>query len=62
MQLDSGAGGREEEEIGGVKGCAYCGGLGHRISDCPKLETTRQKTTSATKADVEMYKRSKHSM
>ena len=33
-----------------VKGCAYCGGLGHRISDCPKLETTRQKTTSATKA------------
>ena len=33
-----------------VQGCAYCGGLGHRISDCPKLETTRQKTTSATKA------------
>ncbi|CAN1187244.1 hypothetical protein LINPERHAP2_LOCUS38616 [Linum perenne] len=22
----------------GVKGCAYCVGLGHRISDCPKLE------------------------
>ncbi|CAH9134170.1 unnamed protein product [Cuscuta epithymum] len=22
----------------GVKGCAYCGGLGHRILDCPKLE------------------------
>ncbi|KAM3268955.1 hypothetical protein P3S67_030919 [Capsicum chacoense] len=22
----------------GVKGCAYCGGLGHRIRDCPKLE------------------------
>lgn len=21
----------------GVKGCAYCGGLGHRIADCPKL-------------------------
>ncbi|KAI8462283.1 MAG: P-loop containing nucleoside triphosphate hydrolase protein [Monoraphidium minutum] len=21
----------------GVKGCAYCGGLGHRIGDCPKL-------------------------
>lgn len=49
MQLETGGGGREEEEIGGVKGCAYCGGLGHRISDCPKLETTRQKTTSATK-------------
>ncbi|AES62224.1 putative RNA helicase transcription factor interactor and regulator CCHC(Zn) family [Medicago truncatula] len=24
--------------ISGVKGCAYCGGLGHRIRDCPKLE------------------------
>jgi len=47
--LETGSTGREEEEIGGVKGCAYCGGLGHRISDCPKLETTRQKTTSATK-------------
>ena len=23
----------------GVKGCAYCGGLGHRIGNCPKLET-----------------------
>lgn len=22
----------------GVKGCAYCGGLDHRIRDCPKLE------------------------
>ncbi|CAH9080312.1 unnamed protein product [Cuscuta europaea] len=22
----------------GVKGCAYCGGLGHRICDCPKFE------------------------
>merc|ERR1719487_1820035 len=31
------------KEIGGVKGCAYCGGLGHRIAQCPKLETTRQK-------------------
>mmetsp|Transcript_115053 Transcript_115053/g.199619 ORF Transcript_115053/g.199619 Transcript_115053/m.199619 type:complete len:637 (+) Transcript_115053:124-2034(+) len=37
------------EEIGGVKGCAYCGGLGHRIANCPKLETTRQKTASSTK-------------
>ncbi|CAN8307704.1 unnamed protein product [Cochlearia groenlandica] len=22
----------------GVRGCMYCGGLGHRIGDCPKLE------------------------
>lgn len=24
------------EDIGGVKGCAFCGGLGHRIAACPK--------------------------
>lgn len=23
-------------------GCTYCGGLGHRITDCPKLEATRK--------------------
>ncbi|KAL2921760.1 DEAD-box ATP-dependent RNA helicase 35 [Bienertia sinuspersici] len=32
----------EEKEAvtsaGGVEGCAYCGGLGHRIQNCPKLE------------------------
>ncbi|KAK7337773.1 hypothetical protein VNO77_18360 [Canavalia gladiata] len=28
----------EITDISGVKGCAYCGGLGHRIRDCPKLE------------------------
>ena len=22
----------------GVKGCGYCGGLGHRVTECPKLE------------------------
>eukprot|EP00775_Hariotina_reticulata_P012748 gene12748-12877_t len=22
-----------------IKGCAYCGGLGHRIADCPKLRS-----------------------
>jgi len=37
------------KEIGGVKGCAYCGGLGHRIAVCPKLETTRNKTAASTK-------------
>lgn len=24
-------------------GCSYCGGLGHRITDCPKLEATSSK-------------------
>merc|ERR1719487_681718 len=37
------------KDIGGVKGCAYCGGLGHRIAVCPKLENTRNKTASAQK-------------
>lgn len=27
----------ELELVSGTKGCAYCGGLGHRIADCPKL-------------------------
>ena len=25
------------------KGCSYCGGLGHRITECPKLESVQQK-------------------
>jgi len=48
QKLDSAAE-MNEKEIGGVKGCAYCGGLGHRIANCPKLETTRNKTASAQK-------------
>lgn len=23
-------------------GCSFCGGLGHRINDCPKLEQQRK--------------------
>ena len=25
------------------KGCAFCGGLGHRVATCPKLEQARMK-------------------
>ena len=25
-------------QIDGVRGCAFCGGLGHRITDCPKID------------------------
>merc|ERR1719182_767290 len=32
-------------EVGGIKGCAYCGGLGHRVTSCPKFEETRRKTS-----------------
>ena len=28
----------ELEKASGQKGCIYCGGLGHRIANCPKLE------------------------
>lgn len=30
-------------DVGDEKGCAYCGGLGHRITECPKLEAMQQK-------------------
>ena len=36
---------QELELVSGTKGCAYCGGLGHRIGDCPKLRSdTREQT------------------
>jgi len=28
-----------EEDESGAKGCAVCGGLGHRATNCPKLES-----------------------
>ncbi|KAJ4844500.1 DEAD-box ATP-dependent RNA helicase 35 [Turnera subulata] len=36
---------------GGVKGCAFCGGLGHRIRDCPKLEHQRNQQLANTRRD-----------
>jgi len=30
-----------EDEL--TKGCAFCGGLGHRVANCPKLEAHRMK-------------------
>ncbi|CAH9076282.1 unnamed protein product [Cuscuta epithymum] len=35
----------------GVKGCAYCGGLGHRISDCPKLEHQKSQQIANQRRD-----------
>jgi len=35
-----------DQEMGGdelTKGCAFCGGLGHRVGTCPKLEAHRMK-------------------
>jgi ATP-dependent RNA helicase DDX41 len=30
-------------------GCAYCGGLGHRITECPKLEHQRRQMAGPRK-------------
>ncbi|KAI7997233.1 DEAD-box ATP-dependent RNA helicase 35 [Camellia lanceoleosa] len=34
-----------------VKGCAYCGGLGHRIHDCPKLEHQKSQAIASSRRD-----------
>lgn len=31
------------QNVGGVRGCAYCGGLSHRVRECPKLEAEKMK-------------------
>ncbi|CAI0390291.1 unnamed protein product [Linum tenue] len=31
-------------------GCAYCGGLGHRISSCPKLEQQRSQQLASLRS------------
>lgn len=33
-------------DVGDTQGCSYCGGLGHRITDCPKLEAVQNKQAS----------------
>lgn len=43
----------ELAEITGCKGCMYCGGLGHRIGTCPKLENyTGQLLSKVSRKDV----------
>lgn len=37
----AGAAAAAAEEVGGVRGCAYCGGLGHRVQACPKLQSEK---------------------
>lgn len=32
--------------VAGERGCAFCGGLGHRITNCPKLEAMQTKQVS----------------
>ncbi|GIL44240.1 hypothetical protein Vafri_1756 [Volvox africanus] len=39
----------ELEEKSGVKGCSYCGGLGHRVTNCPKLRSEDKAKVRANK-------------
>jgi ATP-dependent RNA helicase DDX41 len=32
----------EHDNSSGAKGCAYCGGLGHRVTECPKLASAQK--------------------
>jgi ATP-dependent RNA helicase DDX41 len=34
-------------DMGDERGCSYCGGLGHRITNCPKLEAMQNKQASS---------------
>ena len=36
-------------EKSGQRGCAYCGGLGHRIGDCPKLKSEAKESSKTKK-------------
>ncbi|XP_076921755.1 DEAD-box ATP-dependent RNA helicase 35 [Bidens hawaiensis] len=38
-------------DMSGVKGCAYCGGLGHRIRECPKLEHQKTQQIASSRKD-----------
>lgn len=40
----------QQVDLGGVKGCAFCGGLGHRITNCPRLDRDARRI-GATKKD-----------
>mmetsp|Transcript_14242 Transcript_14242/g.21070 ORF Transcript_14242/g.21070 Transcript_14242/m.21070 type:complete len:611 (+) Transcript_14242:1-1833(+) len=37
------------QNVNGVKGCAFCGGLGHRITECPKIDKDARRLGGARK-------------
>ena len=39
-------------DVGGIKGCAFCGGLGHRITECPKLEKDAKRIGGSKKDSI----------
>uniref|UniRef100_A0A1I8F2Q3 RNA helicase n=1 Tax=Macrostomum lignano TaxID=282301 RepID=A0A1I8F2Q3_9PLAT len=49
---------RGEEDyvnIAGEVGCSYCGGLGHRIADCPKLEQKQRMAAHSLAKGLDYY-------
>lgn len=40
-----------DRSVSGIKGCANCGGLGHRIHDCPKLEHQKSQQIANQRRD-----------
>ena len=39
-------------DVGGSKGCAFCGGLGHRITECPKLDKDARRIGASKRDSV----------
>ncbi|GAA0154699.1 RNA helicase [Lithospermum erythrorhizon] len=39
------------DNASGTKGCTFCGGLGHRMSDCPKLDHQRSMQIASSRRD-----------
>ena len=37
------------QDLGGTKGCSFCGGLGHRITESPKLDKDARKNAAGKK-------------
>ena len=36
-------------QLNGVRGCAFCGGLGHRITECPKIDKNARRIAGGQK-------------
>ncbi|CAM9864952.1 unnamed protein product [Chrysoparadoxa australica] len=40
------------QDMDGVKGCAFCGGLGHRINNCPKIDKDARRLGAGRRDDL----------
>lgn len=48
-QEEAAAGGGDGAAAGGARGCSFCGGLGHSILDCPKIDKDARRVASGHK-------------